>query len=105
MTCHSGQLTPVFIGLNEPLLLAGFIHRTGGGPYGGDHLMGIINHTVSLIAHAGGLEHRGASGWHPDRSYCETCGWFWNSYPLLGGCRYYPVMGGDLPLRPAHRAF
>src|SRR5258708_39029724 len=40
----------VFMGLDEALQLAGFIHRTGSGLYGGDHSAGIINHSVGLIA-------------------------------------------------------
>src|SRR5260370_8096163 len=40
----------VFMGLDEALQLAGFIHRTGSGLYGGDHCVGIINHSMSLIA-------------------------------------------------------
>src|SRR5258708_5279116 len=40
----------VFMGLDEALQLAGFIHRTGSGLYGGDHCVGIINHSISLLA-------------------------------------------------------
>src|SRR5258708_23410684 len=40
----------VFMGLDEALQLAGFIHRTGSGLYGGDHCVGIINHSMRLIA-------------------------------------------------------
>src|SRR5260370_12883231 len=39
----------VFMGLDEALQLAGFIHRTGSGLYGGDHFLCIINHSMSLI--------------------------------------------------------
>src|SRR5260221_13687300 len=40
----------VFMGLDEALQLAGFIHRTGSGLYGGDYCGGIINHSMRLIA-------------------------------------------------------
>src|SRR5260221_14616317 len=40
----------VFMGLDEALQLAGFIHRTGSGLYGGGYCVGIINHSMSLLA-------------------------------------------------------
>src|SRR5258707_5126058 len=43
----------VFMGLDEALQLAGFIHRTGSGLYGGDHCVGIINHSMRLLAQPG----------------------------------------------------
>src|SRR5258708_19810991 len=39
----------VFMGLDEALQLAGFIHRTGSGLYGGDHFGGLINHSLRLL--------------------------------------------------------
>src|SRR5258707_5735288 len=40
----------VFMGLDEALQLAGFIHRTGSGLYGGDHFVGILKHSMRFIA-------------------------------------------------------
>src|SRR5258707_5961163 len=39
----------VFMGLDEALQLAGFIHRTGSGLYGGDPCVGIIQHSMRSI--------------------------------------------------------
>src|SRR5258708_22295104 len=39
----------VFMGLDEALQLAGFIHRTGSGLYGGGLPRGIIKQSLSLI--------------------------------------------------------
>ena len=49
---HSSHclIDSIFMSFNEPQQLRGFVDRTGGGLYGGDDLMGIVDHSMSLIA-------------------------------------------------------
>src|SRR5258708_9500663 len=66
----------VFMGLDEALQLAGFIHRTGSGLYGGDHCVGILNHSISLIAPPALYTPRAYQGRSQVSRAAQLAGWF-----------------------------
>src|SRR5260221_6219160 len=66
----------VFMGLDEALQLAGFIHRTGSGLYGGGHCVGSINHSMRLIAQPAPLTTLADPGRNGVRSTPALSDWF-----------------------------